>query len=254
MKSFAVLLLIGAIDAKQLQSQHEAPLGYIMMQSNDDPCVGMGCNLHTVGSKTAFGDFPKGYAVPNFGKDEDVITTANSIEKAQNATGSSWVMGTAESKAQWHNKALDTKYNFDQPLDSEIVVSQSNLKDTESVLGHQLNIQVASSSDPICSSAGCTQYGHPAPADSVIEPPPAVVGYKVPSFGKDPDMETTWKSIGIAEKMNNHKFVMGTAESKAKWHIVAKDTLYDYQPALDKDVITTNRNIAAAEDLYGKPM
>jgi hypothetical protein len=42
-------------------------------------------------------------------------------------------------------------------------------------------------------------------------------------------------SIAIAEKMNNHKLIMGTPESKAKWHLVAKDTLYDYHPALDEN-------------------
>ena len=53
----------------------EAPAGYMMMQSRSDPCVGMGCDLHTVGSKTAFGDFPKNYTVPNFGQDPDMATT-----------------------------------------------------------------------------------------------------------------------------------------------------------------------------------
>jgi hypothetical protein len=83
-------------------------------------------------------------------------------------------------------------------------------------------------SDPICSTAGCTQYAHPAPKDSVIEPPPAAVDYFVPSFGKDPDMAGTMNSIKIAEDMNKHKLIMGTPESKAKWHNVAKDTLYDF--------------------------
>ena len=47
---------------------------------------------------------------------------------------------------------------------------------------------------------------------------------------------------------------MGTPESKAYWHTVAKDTLYDYHPKLDADVITTNRNIADAEDKLGVTM
>jgi len=118
-----------------------------------------------------------------------------------------------------------------------------------------LNIQVGSSSDPAMSSVGeITQYLHPAPKDSTTEPPPAVVDYPVPNFGKDPDIAGTWNSLTIAEKMNNHKLIMGTPESKAKWHIVAKDTLYDYHPALDKDVITTYKNIDDAEDLYGRQM
>ena len=78
--------------------------------------------------------------------------------------------------------------------------------------------------------------------------------YPVPNFGPDPENANTMNSIAIAEKMNNHKLIMGTPESKAKWHTVAKDTLYDYHPALDKDVINTNRHIAEAEDKLGVTM
>ena len=118
-----------------------------------------------------------------------------------------------------------------------------------------MNIQVGSSSDPAMSSVGeITQYLHPAPKDSTIHPPPAAIDYPVPNFGKDPDMEGTMNSIKIAEKMNTHKLIMGTPESKAKWHNVAKDTLYDYHPSLDKDVITTNKNIDEAEDRLGFQM
>merc|ERR1711990_1221396 len=67
-------------------------------------------------------------------------------------------------------------------------------------------------------------------------------------------MSGTMNSLEIAEKMNNHKLIMGTPESKAKWHNVAKDTLYDYHPALDKDVISTNKHISEAEDRLGTAM
>lgn len=61
--------------------------------------------------------------------------------------------------------------------------------------------------------------------------------YAVPSFGEDPDMVGTLNSLKVAEKQENHDLEMGTADSKAKWHIVAKDTPYDDQPKLDADVI-----------------
>ena len=67
-------------------------------------------------------------------------------------------------------------------------------------------------------------------------------------------MSGTMNSLEIAEKMNSHKLIMGTPESKAKWHNVAKDTLYDYHPSLDKDVISTNKHIAEAEDRLGTAM
>lgn len=107
-------------------------------------------------------------------------------------------------------------------------------------------------SDPITSSVGLTQYTHPAPKVTNLQP--ADIDYPVPSFGADPDMAGTMDSIKIAEEQVKHKFVMGTAESKAKWHNVAKDTLYDFNMKLDADVITTNRNIAKAEDDIGITM
>jgi len=58
----------------------------------------------------------------------------------------------------------------------------------------------------------------------------------------------------MTEEALNHKLIMGTDESKAKWHLVSKDTLYDYHPKLDFDVITTNRNIVSAEDKLGVTM
>jgi hypothetical protein len=67
-------------------------------------------------------------------------------------------------------------------------------------------------------------------------------------------MVGTMNSIKIGEEMNKHKFIMGTADSRAKWHNVAKDTLYDYYPKLDSDVIVTNRNIDAAEFTIGSTM
>ena len=103
-------------------------------------------------------------------------------------------------------------------------------------------------SDPICSSAGCTQYEHPAP------PKGHPMDYFVPNFGRDPDMEGTEDSIDIAQKMIGHKIIMGTEESKAKWHNVAKDTLYNYHPELDYDIRVSNTNEAAAEQALGTSM
>jgi hypothetical protein len=143
-------------------------------------------------------------------------------------------------------------------MDNEIATSLANTVSAESQIGKWNVVQLDSEntegsdvmlySDPICNSAGCTQYAHPEPPKG----PP--MDYPVPSFGKDPDMTGTMNSLEIAEKMNNHKLIMGTPESKAKWHIVAKDTLYDYHPSLDKDVISTNKHIAEAEDRLGQTM
>lgn len=96
------------------------------------------------------------------------------------------------------------------------------------------------SSDPIGSSIGITQY--PLPKGQAAPP----LDYFVPNFGPDKEVAATMDSIKIAEDQLEHKLVMGTKESKAKWHLVAKDTLYDYHPALEDDIKTTWKNLGKA--------
>jgi hypothetical protein len=144
-------------------------------------------------------------------------------------------MGTPESKAKYHNKAKDTLYDYNPNLDHDVKVTQKNLQNAEETLGQTIDVQLESSSDPICSSAGCFQYNHPKKSESTKIPR----DYFVPNFGADSDVLGTANSISIAEAMLEHKLVMGTPESKAKYHNKAKDTLYDYNPSLDADVKTT---------------
>ena len=73
----------------------------------------------------------------------------------------------------------------------------------------------------------------------------------MPNFGKDPDVIGTANSIAIAEAMKKHKLYDFQGD---KYKNPAKDTLYDYYPSLDKDVITTQRNLAATEALLGKKL
>ena len=79
---------------------------------------------------------------------------------------------------------------------------------SEKAQGHQLAVGVDGAgsfssfvqtgseinSDPICSSAGCTQYDHPS-KDLGYK-----INYAVPNFGADQDMINTKVSAGIAEK------------------------------------------------------
>jgi hypothetical protein len=118
--------------------------------------------------------------------------------------------------------------------------------DVKDVKALQLDADINIESDPLCSTAGCTQYLHPAPEDSPRFPPPAAVDYAVPSFGKDPDMESTMNSLKIAEDSVNHTLNMKTPESAAKYGNRAKETPYDYKPTLDEDVLSTNANIEAS--------
>jgi len=69
------------------------------------------------------------------------------------------------------------------------------------------------------------------------------IDYRVPELGRDRDMIANDRSLRIAEEQLNHKLHFGTAASKAERHNEAKDTMYDYDPALDGDMITTKKNL-----------
>jgi len=122
------------------------------------------------------------------------------------------------------------------------------LKDAESNLNHhwviedlQTNSEVNAdtSSDPICSSAGCTQYQfnkkHPG-LDYDIN-------YAVPHFGTDKDIIDSQNSLSLAELNLGHKITVGSAASKKKHHNVAKDTLYNFAPIVDAEIRTSQKNL-----------
>jgi hypothetical protein len=88
-------------------------------------------------------------------------------------------------------------------------------------------------SDPICSSAGCTQYKHKKKGLGYD------IDYFVPNFGRDSDINDNFNSLSTAEGMVGHTLQLGTAASKAKWKNPAKDVDYNFRPALDGDVVTT---------------
>jgi hypothetical protein len=153
------------------------------------------------------------------------------------------IMGTPESKAKWHNVAKDTLYDFAPELDEDIKHTNSHLDYAEGQRQHKWvieDVQLDEQNDPICGSGGCvsnhkkTARGYP-------------IDYPVASHGPDPDIEGTANAISIGEAMHKHKLVMGTPESKAKWHNVAKDTMYDFAPALDKDIADTQSHLDLSE-------
>merc|ERR1719213_119822 len=117
----------------------------------------------------------------------------------------------------------------------------SAVKIYPSFLDSDMQIQ----SDPICSSAGCTQYKHKKKALGYD------IDYAVPNFGRDHDINDNFDSIKLAEGMIGHNLQLGTAASKAKWKNPAKDVDYNFRPALDGDVITTQKNLGDAETNLG---
>ena len=160
---------------------------------------------------------PVDYKVPNLGMDTDIKQTQASL------------ISTEKKLGNWNPK---------QDKDGAFIVPEP----------YQY-IQTESMDDPICSSAGCTQFKHPEEKTHPMD-------YPVPSFGADPEMETTHNSIAIGEAQYNHKLIMGTDESKAQWKnpAAAKENRYDFNPALDHDVKVTASNLANAEATLGTTM
>ena len=179
--------------------------------------------------------------------------TIKSISIGEKMAEHKLVMGTDDSKAKWHKVAKDTLYDYNPALEDNIKTTWKNLEAAEDKLGVTFEDANLLQSDPITSSLSkITQYKYPEGAEDPLAP--AKINYPVNNFGPDPDMVGTMNSIAIGEKMNTHKLIMGTADSKAKWHNVAKDTLYNYYPSLDRDVVSTAKHLADAEDRFGYSM
>lgn len=77
------------------------------------------------------------------------------------------------------------------------------------------------------------------------------MNYPVPNNGVDHDVVDTHNSVAQAEADLGHDWVFGTKASKAKWHNVAKDTLYDFAPKLDGDMLTTKKNLGDSQTRLG---
>lgn len=76
--------------------------------------------------------------------------------------------------------------------------------------GTKTDIRMGAKSDPICSSAGCTQYEHPHKKDFKKD-------YFVPNFGKDHDLKTSDESAADAETALGHTFTPKFDEEKDEW-------------------------------------
>lgn len=100
-------------------------------------------------------------------------------------------------------------------------------------------------SDPICSSAGCTQYEFPKPPDG----PP--MNYPVPDFGQDHEIIASLDDERLASKMIGHDWKFKTPGSWEKYRNKAKDTMYNFKPELSHDIRDTIKHMTNAEGEYG---
>lgn len=124
----------------QLNNDHS------FLQLESDPiCPSSGCqqdywNSYTHPAPKDLNNWPRDYFVPDFGQDHDIIGSLDNIALAQAHYNTTWSMGTAESKAKFHNPAKDVMYNYAPDLDGDIIDSQSNLANAEDSLGKKYEL------------------------------------------------------------------------------------------------------------------
>jgi len=70
-----------------------------------------------------------------------MIANERSLKIAEEQLDHKLRFGTAESKAERHNVAKDTEYDYNPELDGDIITSKKNLADTQVVLKHKWVIE-----------------------------------------------------------------------------------------------------------------
>jgi len=217
---------------------------------SDPICSSAGCTQYKHKKKEL--GYKINYSVPSFGRDNDINENFASLKTAEGIVGEKFMIGSTGDK--YKNKAKDTDYNFNPALDGEVISTLKNLGDAEKSVGHKWNIMdvqldsdikadAGTESDPICSSAGCTQYKHKKKELGYK------INYSVPSFGRDNDINENFASLKTAEGIVGEKFMIGSTGDKYKNK--AKDTDYNFNPALDGEVISTLKNLGDAEKSVG---
>ena len=181
-------------------------------------------------------DAPKrNYFVPHFGTDTDIVDAKSNL--AQTEKKLNHTLTTPE------EEKIDRNYFVPHfGADTNINASMKNLKDAEMRYTHDLKVkpdgqgsyillqtdsEMNLESDPICSSAGCTQYKH------AVKGLGYKINYPVPNFGRDHDINDNHESLEWAENSLNHKWTWKKSTPKPD-----PVTYYDNGP-MDADVAST---------------
>ena len=124
------------------------------------------------------------------------------------------------------------------------------LKYSALLIAAQARILVQTSSDPICNSAGCTQYLHPESKDTLSDDQ---LNYKVPHFGMDTDIRHSFENLKVAEGIVGHRWTsMGTKENKDKYVNPALKVKYNFNPELDSKIKDSIANLKNTEARMGR--
>jgi len=225
------------------------------IQMESDPiCSSAGCDQYKQpeGPKPP----PMDYFVPNFGMDHNIIASEEDEKIASALVGHAWAFKTPESWEKWRNRAKDVDYNFDPSLSQDMQTSLSNMNNATQEYGPNYKWNLAADqpaeslvqlqSDPICSSAGCTQYKQPE------GPEPHPMDYFVPNFGMDRDIKWSEEDEKVASALVGHAWAFKTPESWEKWRNRAKDAEYNFNMDLSEDMQASLTNMKFAEDTVKK--
>lgn len=241
-----------------------------LTQTESDPiCNSHGCTQYLF-PKDKSSDYPKDYFVPNFGIDRpDVAVTFNSLEVAEAMRQHRW-----EFTGYPKPGPEATKYDTAPKLDEDIITTQEHeklakekfmVKDKKSKKSDKkdskkkgksakksskkdddkkkddakIQLEADTVSDPICHSAGCTQYRFPKPPKKNEYP----MDYFVPHFGRDSDIITTFNSLDVAESIRRHRWDLDPDYKKKP----DPPVLYNFKEELDDDIEMTNEHMEEAE-------
>ena len=144
----------------------------------------------------------------------------------------------ADAKEGEDKKADDKKADDKKTDDKKDDEKKTDAKKADALVQSQVDIHLHS--DPICHSAGCTQYLHPKKEEKLGYP----INYFVPNFGKDKrEVLTTWNSLDVAQKQLNHVWEFNPDAVKKP----EDPTKYNFKPELDDDIKISNVNEAGAQ-------
>jgi len=101
-------------------------------------------------------------------------------------------------------------------------------------------------SDPVCHSAGCTQYNFNAKTKAKEDAP-----VQYPTNQKlEGDVINTWDNLATAEKIKGHEWVykQEVMDKKDEDEV----TQYDTDAKLDDDIVNTQGHLSTAEKKMGE--
>lgn len=163
-------------------------------------------------------------------------------------------------KSKWFGKDKNWWEDVEYPdvvskfgYDEDIIDSYGNEMMVSKAMGVPFTmplyaqIDSETGSDPVCHSAGCTQYNWMDRLRKNNEEPPVL--YKTDDK-LDHDIIRTWDNLDVAENQKNHRWIFNSDIYKLK-DKKPEPLNYDHGDTLDEDIVSTQGHLSAAEKTFG---